>query len=194
MADVRLTLNRAFSQFLPSRRSDMKSKLTTLLFAVVLLFAVGTCPVAAQKPAGKTPKAPHPLEGTWKLNAAQSKIAPNQADAPKEVTMVFRVVGDQFEFTETGTQIDGKAIAGKYTLYLNGGVFKALQPAPAEGESSVETMFEPGNRFLTTLKNGRQIEVQHLVIGKDGKTMSITAKGTDAKGKPFESVLVYDKQ
>jgi hypothetical protein len=172
----------------------MKARLKALLFAVVLSLAVGTCQVVAQKPAGKTPKAPHLLEGTWQLNAVQSKFAPNQADAPKEDTLVFRMVGDQFEFTETGTQKDGKAIAGKYTFYPNGGVFKTLQPAPAEGESNVETMFEPGNRFLTTLKNGRQIEVQHMVIGKDGKTMSITAKGTDAKGKPWESVAVYDKQ
>jgi hypothetical protein len=66
--------------------------------------------------------------------------------------------------------------------------------AQTEGESYVETVIEPGNRFLTTLKNGKQIEVQHLVLSKDGKTMSITAKGTDAKGKPFESVEVFDKQ
>lgn len=172
----------------------MKARLTLLLFVVVLLFAVGTCPVAAQKPAGKTPKAPHPIEGTWKLNPVQSKFAPNQADAPKEETEVFRVVGDQFELTITGTQKDGAAIAEKITSPINGGVFKVLQPAPTEGESYVETMFEPGNRFLTTLKNGKQIEVQHLVLSKDGKTMSITAKGTDAKGKPFESVAVFDKQ
>lgn len=172
----------------------MKSKRTVLLFAVVLLFAGAMCPVAAQKPAGKTPKAPHPLEGTWKLNAAQSKFAPNQADAPKEETMVFRVVGDLFELTITGTQKDGAAIAEKCTSPINGGVFKVLQPAPTEGESYVETKLEPGNRFLTTLKNGKQIEVQHLVLSKDGKTMTITAKGTDAKGKPFESVAVSDKQ
>jgi hypothetical protein len=55
-------------------------------------------------------------------------------------------------------------------------------------------MFETGNRFLTTLKNSKQIEVQHLVIGKDGKTMNITAKGADAKGRPFENVSVYEKQ
>jgi hypothetical protein len=172
----------------------MKSRLTALLFVIVLLFAGATCPFAAQKPAGKTPKAPHPLEGTWKLNAAQSKFAPNHAAAPKEETMVFRVVGDQFELTDTGTQKDGAAIAGKYTSPLNGGVFKVLQPAPTEGESYIETTFGPGNRFLTQIKNGKQTQVQHLVLSKDGRTMSITIKSTDAKGRPFESVSVFDKQ
>jgi hypothetical protein len=166
----------------------MKSKRTVLLFAIAVLIAAGMYPVAAQKPTV------HPLEGTWKLNAAQSKFAPNHATAAKEETMVFRVVGDQFELTDTGTQKDGVAISGKYTSPVNGGVFKVLQAAPAEVESYVETMLEPGNRFLTQLKNGKQTQVQHLVLSKDGKTMSITTRGTDAKGKPFESVSVFDKQ
>ena len=107
---------------------------------------------------------------------------------------MFRVVGDHFEFTQTGTQKNGTPIASKYTFYLNGGVFKVLQPASPEGETSIETVIQPGNRYLTTLKDGKQIEVEHLVISKDGKTMSITDKGTDAKGKPYKSVSVYDKQ
>jgi len=138
--------------------------------------------------------AAEPLVGTWKLNVAKSKFPPNQMTAPKEETMVFRVVGDQFELTITGTQKDGKAITGKYTSPINGGVYRDMQAASLEGELSVETMFEPGNRFLTSLKSGKQIEVRHLVISKDGKTMSITYKGTDAKGKPIEEIGVYDKE
>lgn len=138
--------------------------------------------------------AAHPLEGTWKLNATQSKIAPNQPDAPKEGTMVFRLTGDQFELTDKSTLKDGTSSSAKETFPVNGGVFKVLQPAPAAGEMSIETMVEPGNRFLTSLKDGKQTEVRHLVISKDGKKMSITRRSTDAKGTPFESVLVYDKQ
>jgi hypothetical protein len=172
----------------------MKSKLTALLCTAVILFAGATVSAAPQKPAGKTQRAPHVIEGTWKLNSAQSRFAPDQTTAPKEETMIFRVVADHIELTYTGIQKDGAAIKGKGVFPINGGIPKDIQPAPAEGESYVETMLEPGNRFLTTLKNGRQTEVQHLIISKDGKTMSITARGTDAKGKPFENVSVYDKQ
>jgi hypothetical protein len=138
--------------------------------------------------------AAHPLEGTWKLNATLSRIAPNQQDAPKEGTMVFRLTGDQFELTDKSTLKNGTSSSAKETFPVNGGVFKVLQPAPAAGEMSIETMVEPGNRFLTSLKDGKQTEVRHLVISKDGKKMSITRRSTDAKGTPFESVLVYDKQ
>ena len=68
------------------------------------------------------------------------------------------------------------------------------QPTFPEGESIVETVIEPGNRYASHLKNGKQIEVLHLVLGKDGKTMSITDKGTDAKGKPYESIALFDRQ
>jgi hypothetical protein len=160
----------------------MKPYRAVLLILCMFLSAAAICLAA------------HPLEGTWKLNATQSRIAPNQPDAPKEGTMVFRLTGDQFEITEKSTLKDGTSSSAKETFPVNGGVFKVLQPAPAAGESSIETMVEPGNRFLTSLKDGKQTAVRHLVISKDGRKMSITLKSTDAKGAPFESVLVYDKQ
>jgi hypothetical protein len=44
------------------------------------------------------------------------------------------------------------------------------------------------------MKNGKQVEVQHLVIAKDGKTMTITDRSADAQGKPYESVAFWEKQ
>jgi hypothetical protein len=32
------------------------------------------------------------------------------------------------------------------------------------------------------------------VVSRDGKTLTLTNKGTDAQGKPTSSVAVYDKQ
>jgi hypothetical protein len=32
------------------------------------------------------------------------------------------------------------------------------------------------------------------VVSKDERVLTITAKGVDASGKPFNSVAVYDKQ
>ena len=160
----------------------MKPYRAALLLACLFLSAVAICLAA------------HPLEGTWKLNTAQSRIASNQPDAPKEGTMVFRLMGDQFELTDRSTLKDGMVSSAKETFPADGGVFKVLETAPTAGESSIETMLEPGNRFLTSLKDGKQIAVRHLVISKDGKRISITYKSKDSKGTSFESVLVYDKQ
>ncbi len=163
-------------------------KTTGFLLAIGLVLSVGMYPAAAQNLVA------HPLEGTWKLDAALSRFAPNHATAPKEETMSIRMVGDRLELTTSGTQKTGARIAGKYSFPKNGGEFKDIQTAPVPGEISIETVLEPGDRFLTSLKDGKQVEVQHLVISKDGKSMKITDRGTDAKGRPYESVSVYKKQ
>jgi hypothetical protein len=34
---------------------------------------------------------------------------------------------------------------------------------------------------------------EHDVVSKDGKTMQMSTKGTDAQGKPYETVEVFDR-
>jgi hypothetical protein len=41
---------------------------------------------------------------------------------------------------------------------------------------------------------GKYKSTVRIVISGDGKTMTSTAKGTDTNGKPFSSVMVFDKQ
>jgi len=48
--------------------------------------------------------------------------------------------------------------------------------------------------YEAVLQNGKQIRVEHIVVSKDGKTLRATIKGTNAQGKPFEQLEVFDKQ
>jgi hypothetical protein len=59
---------------------------------------------------------------------------------------------------------------------------------------SVATVIGPGELYETVLQNGKQVEFYHVVVSKDGKTLTVTDKGSDAKGKPFENISVFDKQ
>jgi len=43
-------------------------------------------------------------------------------------------------------------------------------------------------------KDDKVVATGTSVLSKDGKVLTITTKGTDASGKPFNSVAVYDKQ
>jgi hypothetical protein len=139
-----------------------------------------------------------PIIGTWKLNVAKSKFSPaylalQKVAAPKEETLVFREVGDQVELTATGTRTDGSPISSKSTSPRQGGAVKSQQGGP-EGVSTIVTVLDPGNRYTTSIRDGKQIQVGHSVISKDGKTMTVTYKGIDPQGKPFEQVVVLDKQ
>jgi hypothetical protein len=47
---------------------------------------------------------------------------------------------------------------------------------------------------FTLKKAGKVVFTGTRVISKDGKTLTIPLKGTDATGQPVESTLVFDKR
>ena len=133
-----------------------------------------------------------PMVGTWKLNIAKSKYPPGTQAAPKQEMQVVRELdGNQLEYTLTGTRTDGSAISSKGVVPQQGGAYKGSFP---EGESVFRTVIDPNSFYITVLQNGKQVEILHVVINKDGKTMTATIKGIDAKGKPFEYLDFWDKQ
>jgi hypothetical protein len=124
-----------------------------------------------------------PIIGTWKLNIAKSVII--QTDL-KERTEAYREIeGDQIE------RSSGPFVT--HTWPRQGGMAKIQFPG-SEGITFVQTLIAPGEWYVTTMRNGKQISVRHKVISKDGKTMTQTYRGTDSEGKPFEQLEVYDKQ
>jgi hypothetical protein len=56
----------------------------------------------------------------------------------------------------------------------------------------VVTGISGGDDHWTQPKNGKQAEMSHWVVDKDGKTMSGT--GMDANGKPYEFLYWCDRQ
>jgi flavin-dependent dehydrogenase len=47
---------------------------------------------------------------------------------------------------------------------------------------------------LTTKKDGKVTITGRIVVAADGKSRTLTTSGTDAQGKKFKSIAVYDKQ
>lgn len=136
-----------------------------------------------------------PIVGTWKLNVAKSRFASALGAAPKQQTNTVReLAADQIEITVIGSRTDGSPISEKCTAPKQGGILKCQQPPPAEGESNILTVINPGDWLFTVLQNGKQVATVHVVVSKDGKTANETTKGMDAKGKPFESISVFDRQ
>jgi hypothetical protein len=51
------------------------------------------------------------------------------------------------------------------------------------------------NTTRTIYKNGGKVTTtQTSVVSGDGKTRTVTAKGTNAAGQPVDNVTVYDRQ
>ena len=131
--------------------------------------------------------------GTWKVNLDKSKYTP--APIPvKSISSVRESASDGVKVTNSGERADGTAVNATYTAKYDG------SPASVSGQGSpydtVSIKKVDANTFTWDAKksDGKYHSHGRLVISPDGKTMTLSAKGTDTDGKPMTITLVYDKQ
>lgn len=133
--------------------------------------------------------ASNPNMGTWKLNEAKSKIPPG---APKNNTVICEAAGDDIKFTVDGVDGEGKPTHTEWTGKFDGKDYP-LTGDPLSDTRSYKTI-DDRTTDLTSKKGGKVTGTGKVVISADGKTRTVTVSGTDAKGKKFKSIAVYDKQ
>jgi hypothetical protein len=127
--------------------------------------------------------------GTWKLNEAKSKIGPG---ATKFTTVVYEKAGENVKVTLDGTDSDGKPTHDEWTGKFDGKDY----PVTGDPNSDMRSYKKVDDRTLTVTvkKDGKITTTARIVVSADGKTRTVTASGTDSKGKKFSSTAVYDKQ
>jgi hypothetical protein len=131
--------------------------------------------------------------GTWKANVAKSKYTP--APWPvKDLTVTREAAPGGVKVTNVGTRTDGSAINSSYTAKYDG----SSSEVTGEGSpyDSISIKQGDANTFTYEAKNSKTNyrASGRVVISGDGKTMTTTASGTTADGKPMTMKLVYDKQ
>ena len=131
-----------------------------------------------------------PFIGTWKLNLAKSKFSPGPS--PKSQTITYEAVGQGVKFTAKGTNAEGKPINGQATANYDG------KDYPVTGNPDWDTIaFKRIDAYkveVTRKKAGKVVSTNTRVVSNDGKTMTITEKGVNAKGENFNNTLVFEKQ
>jgi hypothetical protein len=130
--------------------------------------------------------------GTWKMNVAKSTFA--KGKEVKELTATVVEQGDNAMVTVKGTGGDGKAISTKYTAPLNGGPITYTEGGPAAGTTVVSKRVDANTLESTASMNGKQVGTSRAVVSADGKTLTMTRKGVDDKGKAVDGVEVYTRQ
>lgn len=129
-----------------------------------------------------------PHMGTWKLNEAKSHLAPG---AGKNHTVVYETVGDQIKVTVDGTDSDGSATHNEWTGKFDGKDYALVGDPTADTRSyrkqGVRTL------LMTGKKGGKVTLTGRIVVTANGKSRTVTTTGTDAKGKRYKNIAVYDK-
>jgi hypothetical protein len=152
-----------------------------LVFATVVVVAVTA--------SGLLLAQSNPFVGRWKLNLAKSK---DTGAFPKEETLTVQLAGEQRQVTINGTGADGSPISFKYEVPDKGGAGKVLAGGPYDAVSGKR--IDDNTREVSYMKGGKEVLQLRTAVSKDGNTMKLTVEGTDAQGKPFSGVAVFEKQ
>jgi hypothetical protein len=127
--------------------------------------------------------------GTWKLNETKSKVA---AGTARNDLVVYEPAGDGVKVTVDGTDAAGKPAHNEWTGKFDGKDY----PVTGDPTSDARSFKKIDDRTMdwTAKKAGKVTATGRVVLAADGKSRTVTANGTDAKGKPFKNSAIYDKQ
>lgn len=154
----------------------MKTKIIGLTLALSF-FGWATCLAA------------NPQMGTWKLNMSKSKLGREKA---RNNTVTYQSMFFQTKVTIDGTDDNGKPVHSEWTGRFDGKDY----PVTGDSTSDARSYTKVNDHTLRfTVKNhGKAVATGQIVVAPDGKSRTVTATGTDAKGKKFQNLAVYDKQ
>ncbi|MEO5898037.1 MAG: hypothetical protein ABIS06_20305 [Vicinamibacterales bacterium] len=128
--------------------------------------------------------------GTWKVNVAKSQY--KQGQALKSSTLVYEPAGAGVKVTVDQVMADGtKAHYAYATTYDGKDVAVVGNP---NADMAARTRVDANTTKLVYKKGGKIMSTLTLVTSADGKTLTITTVGSNAKGEDIGSVAVYEKQ
>ena len=156
------------------------SRNAVLSFASVIVFAMalGSSGVAQD---------PDPRIGTWKLDVAKSKYSPGPA--PKGGTVTFAAAGQGVKASIDFVGPDGSKVQWGYTANVDGKPYPVT--GNADGDMVVAKRVDANTVETTYTLKGKQTTVNTGVVSADGKTFTVTTKGTNAQGQKVENIQVF---
>ena len=128
--------------------------------------------------------------GTWKRNI--DKSTGSGPRTVKSLTTVREASEGGVKVTTTGENMDGTPINSSYTAKYNG----KDNPVTGAPWDTISIKQINANTFTSEVKKtgGKYHSKGKTVISNDGKTMTLTSKGTNAEGKPTTATIVSEKQ
>jgi len=130
------------------------------------------------------------FHGTWVLNLEKSKFDPGPP--PKSQTRTMSVEGDmQTTLIET-VNAKGESTSSRSSYRFDG------KDYPVEGSGEIDSIaFKKmdSNTSRGVLKRqGKVVAEVTRKVSADGRTLTLTSKGTNPQGQPTNNVTVFDRK
>jgi hypothetical protein len=127
--------------------------------------------------------------GSWKLNTSMSKFS---GMAPKSGMRMYTESAEGTVLDQKMVGADGKEMAMHTAIKYDG------KDYPVSGNADADTVsakvIDAHTTHFTMKKGGKEVGTVHRVVSADGKTLTVTNKGTHGDGKAYEDTLVFDRQ
>ncbi len=127
--------------------------------------------------------------GTWKLNVAKSKYSPGPA--PKSGGVTFSAAGQGTKVVVDLVGPDESKIQWEYTASTDGKPYPVK--ANPDGDMVVAKRVNPNTVETSYTLKGKPTTVNTAVVSADGKTLTVTSKGTNGQGQKIDNVQVFEK-
>jgi hypothetical protein len=133
----------------------------------------------------------NPHVGTWRLNVAKSKYSPGPAI--KSGTTKIDAAGTGAKYTVDQVTADGTVRHWEFTANYDGKDSPVTGNNP-DSDMVAVTRVNANTVQLVNKRGGKVTTTQMSVVSADGKTRTITTKGTNAQGQPVNNVVLYERQ
>jgi hypothetical protein len=131
-----------------------------------------------------------PYTGTWKLNEAKSKLTPG---ITKNTLVVYKdVMWGKVKISVNSMDAKGKAGHSEWTGKFDGNDYAVTGDPTADMRAYKKV--DDRTMDFTVKKGGKVVVNGRVALAADGKSRTVTTSGTNAKGKKFKNIAVYDKQ
>jgi len=139
------------------------------------------------------------FEGTWRARQSEPSLWKVDRPAPQQAYLRFEPTDTGYLMTAYGV-VNGEACAERPQMIIADGRRRPLldlsgRPIPGVPAGAMTFGSRPDPQ---TLELGSDVDGQVLVAGRykvsaDGKTLTVTNKGSGPKGGPFEVVMVLER-
>src|SRR5437764_9742412 len=127
----------------------------------------------------------------WKLNLEKSKWSPGPG--PRSSVLTYEAVDGGFRVTNEGVNAEGTPTKGAFGPYKLDG-----KPYPVAGvavyDASSFKLTDDRTTEFVRFKGDKSVQTGMRVLSTDGKTLTFSTTGVNARGEQFNDVAVFERQ
>ena len=127
------------------------------------------------------------LDGTWKLVSSKSK---RRDESASSILKVQKTGPDTYHFIVDVVTKAGKKQHGEYDRTFDG----KQHPIGTDGTTEIGAHPDPSTWTFTDYRDGKVIGEGKAVLSSNGKTHTVTRKGTATDGTTYDEFSYYQRE